>query len=307
LRYTSEDATVIARGTENRVASTTGHPIEFGVVSSMVLPLALHYGYRAREQGLPALRWWLCAAMIASGLAFSVSRSAVLTVAAVGLVLFFGWPARRRVQALVVAVLFVGVVKVMSPGLVGTIYKLFANAGTDSSVQVRTHRYSQAGEEISKHLLLGRGAGTWYYPKYNAFDNQYIMSMVETGVIGTAALVLIFLCGFYAATRARRLSTDPGTRDLGLTLAACLASPMVGAVTFDMLSFATVTGLSFLLIGLCGALLRAAQQEEAAADGRPRTLWESVREVGARVRPSRSSSDGPQPAQGSGRTVDVTR
>lgn len=72
----------------------------------------------------------------------------------------------------------------------------------------------------------------------------------------------------------RHLSTDPGARDLGLTLAACLVVPLIGAATFDLLSFATVTGLSFLLVGAAGSLLRdavetARRNRESGTPGGP--------------------------------------
>jgi len=65
----------------------------------------------------------------------------------------------------------------------------------------------------------------------------------------------------WSALRVRRFSADAQTRDLGLTLAACLIVPVVGSATFDLNSFSTATALSFLLIGLAGALMRAARRE----------------------------------------------
>jgi O-antigen ligase len=212
------------------------------------------------------------------GLMFSVSRSAVLATAGVGFVLFLGWPGKRRLQALLVGVAFLAVMRVIAPGLLGTLYGLFANVGRDSSVQYRTHDYSIAALEIGRHLWLGRGAGTWYTPKYAVFDNTYILSTVETGLLGIAAIVGMFLAALYSAIRVRYLSTDPGTRDLALTIAACLVAPLVTAATFDLLSFATVTGLSFLLIGAAGSLLRtvtelAPRQEAAPVGSRSGSRW----------------------------------
>ncbi|MFJ2028467.1 O-antigen ligase family protein [Streptosporangium sp. NPDC087985] len=275
LRYTSEDGFVSARSDFRRVAATTGHPIEFGVVSAMILPIAVHYGFQARERGGPALRWWVCSGLIGVGLMFSVSRSAVLSLMGVAVVMFLGWPARRRIQTLLVTVGFLIVMRFMAPGLINTFYDLFANAGTDDSIRYRTHDYAVASYEIAKHPWLGRGAGTWYAPKHQVFDNQYLLSAVETGLIGVVTVIGLFVCGIYSGLRARYLSTDPGTRDLGLTLAACLVVPLIGAATFDLLSFATVTGLSFLLVGATGSLLRGAaetarQTRESSAPWRAR-------------------------------------
>jgi O-antigen ligase len=239
-----------------------GHPIEFGVVCSMLLPLASHYLFQARARGEKVLRWWICVALIASGLMFSVSRSAVLGLAAAGVVLFIGWPNRRRLRVLGAAVVFLGVMKVAVPGLLGTFYELFANAGNDSSVQWRTHDYPIATAEILRHLWFGHGYGTWYAPKHIVFDNQYILTMVEGGIIGMAAFVIVFFAGLYTSVRARYLTADANRRDLGLSIAASLVVPLVGAATFDLASFKTGEGLSFLLVGAAGAMLRITKTTE---------------------------------------------
>lgn len=270
LRYTSQEDFVIERSAFRRVAGTTGHPIEFGVVCAMITPLAAHYAFRARTRGEPVRRWWLCTGLIAGGLMFSVSRSAVLGLAGVALVLLIGWQGRRRLQALYATVGFLVVIKFTVPGLLGTFYGLFANFGNDDSVKYRTHDYEVAAAEIAKHPWLGRGLGTWYAPKHQVFDNQYLLTLVETGVIGLLAFIAVFACGFYTALRVRALSTDPVRRDLGLTLAACLVVPLIGSATFDLLSFHSATGLALVLVGAAGALLRQVRIERAVEASRAR-------------------------------------
>ncbi|MEV5412351.1 O-antigen ligase family protein [Thermopolyspora sp. NPDC052614] len=272
LEYTSADAFVLERSDLRRVAATTGHPIEFGVVCAMLLPIAAHYGFQARERAEPALRWWACTALIAMGLMFSVSRSAMLGLVGVGVVLLLGWPARRRLQAIAVTGGFLVAVWLLVPGLLSTFYGLFANLGADDSIRYRTHDYAVAADQIARHPWLGRGLATWYAPKHQVFDNQYILSAVETGLIGVIVIVAMFLTAAYAALRARHLSADPATRDLGLSLAAALTVPLIGMATFDLFSFATVTGVTFLLIGASGALLRAVHGPGQVAQGRGPTV-----------------------------------
>lgn len=271
LRYTSEGDFVIERSAFRRVAATTGHPIEFGVVSAMILPLAAHYGFRARTRGEPARRWWLCTGLVAAGVMFSVSRSAMLSLAGVGLVLLIGWHGRRRLHALLAAAGFLVVIKLAVPGLLGTFYGLFANFGSDNSIKYRTHDYDVAAAEIAKHPWLGRGLGTWYAPKHQVFDNQYLMTLLETGVIGLAVFLGVFICAFYAALRVRAAGPDPVRRDLGLALAASLVVPLIGSATFDLLSFHSATGLALVLVGAAGALMRAGRIERAREAGRSRS------------------------------------
>jgi O-antigen ligase len=259
LRFTTESVAADERSGLRRVQGTAGHPIEFGVVMAMLLPLAAHFGFQAKERGEErAWRWWVCAGLMGAGIMFSVSRSAILGLLGTTVVLFIGWPAKRRVRALGVAAGFLVIMKLAVPGLLGTFYNLFSNIGNDDSVKYRTHDYAAASDEIAKHVWLGRGYGTWYAPKHEVFDNQYILSTVEGGVIGVAALVLIFAAGLYAAIRARYLSKDVSQRDLGLTIAASLIAPLIGSATFDLASFSTATGLSFLFVGAAGSLLRNA-------------------------------------------------
>ncbi|WP_206068352.1 O-antigen ligase family protein [Nonomuraea composti] len=288
LRYSSEgDSFVLERADLRRVAATTGHPIEFGVLCAMLLPLAAHYAVQARRRGEPALRWWACTGLIGLGLMFSVSRSAMLSLATVGTVLFAGWTWRRRLYTLAVAAGFLVVIRITVPGLLGAITGLFSNLGHDESIQYRTHDYAVAAQEIGRHFWLGRGVGTWYAPKHQVFDNQYILSMVETGLLGTLTFAGVFATAFYAALRARHLSIDPDDRDLGLTIAAVLVAPLVGSFTFDLLSFHTATGVSFVLVGAAGALLRAARAD--------------------RLAPAPSRAGQLAPAQASGPTIEVTR
>lgn len=256
-RVRGDAPAILERNGLNRAAATTSHPIEFGVVSSMILPVALHYAFAAREAGRAALRWWVCCALIGAGLVFSASRSPVLGLAAAGLLLLSHWPARRRAQALIALACFLAVLRLAAPGLVGAIAGLFDNLGNDSSIRYRTADYTIALDAIWRHPLLGRGHGTWYPPYDVVFDNQYLLTAVEGGLLGVLTLAALFLTAIWAALRARSLSADPTTRDLGVSLAAALLVTLVGCATFDLNSFETTSGIAFLFVGLTGALLRS--------------------------------------------------
>jgi O-antigen ligase len=265
LHARADEPMVQERGSVRRVAGTAEHPIEFGVLCAMLLPICAHYSFQAGRRGRPAWPWWLGTALVAAGLMFSVSRSAVLSFAATAVVLLAGWPAKWRVAALGACAGFLVALKIAVPGLMGTFYDLFVNSGHDDSVRYRVHDYDAAAAEMSKHLWLGHGPGTWYAPKHQVFDNQYLLTLVEAGVVGVAAFATLLIVAAFAAFRARYLSTDPDVRNLGLTLGACLFVPLIGSSTFDLLSFHTVTGLTFLLIGAAASLLRIVKQEQRTA------------------------------------------
>lgn len=267
LRSTAEDGFIFERAALRRVAGTTAHPIEFGVMCAMLLPLAVHLATKAQGRAQPSRRWWLCSGLIATGLMFAISRSAIVCMTGVAVVLLLGWSAQRRMRALLAAFGFLALIKVVTPGLLGTIYGLFANMGTDDSVQGRTNDYGNVFKEIAKHLWLGRGLGTWSATKYQVFDNQYLLSLVEVGVLGMVAFIGIFVAGLYAALRARFISSNPYDRDLALTLAAMLVVPLIACATFDFASFKTACSLGFLVVGASGSLLRTAKSSPAVNDG----------------------------------------
>jgi len=208
---------------------------------------------------------------------FSVSRSAIVAVCAAGVVLFVGWPARRRVWMLALGCCFLVVIKFVSPGLLSTFLNLFQNSSSDNSVQWRTHDYATARQLIAQHFWLGRGIGTWYAPKHEVFDNQYLLTLVESGVLGLAAFLGVFVAGIYAAGRVRQLRSpgprsgqDAGAdRDLALALLASLVVVFPTFATFDFAAFPSVCTMAFLAVGLSGALLRVVRAEVRDEDPDP--------------------------------------
>lgn len=278
---------VLLRDGLPRVSGTTEHPIEFGVLCAMALPLAIHIAFTSRGTSRRPVVWWTCVGLIGTGLMFSASRSAILAAGAVCLVLFLGWPGRRRLWMLAAGLAFLVFIKLISPGLLGTLLGLFRNAGNDDSVRYRTHDYETAREAISANPFLGRGVGTWYAPKRVVFDNQYLLTLVESGVIGLLAVLGILFAAMYAARQVALLSrqvpdltgTRASDRDLALSLAASLTAVLPTYATFDFAAFATVNALMFLLAGIAGALLRAARAE---ASPEPVAVWETAAVLGRR-------------------------
>ncbi|HVX45326.1 MAG TPA: O-antigen ligase family protein [Mycobacteriales bacterium] len=249
----------IAFRSVRRVQSTAMHPIEFGVVLSAILPIAIS---RAMYSP-PGKRWlpWTYAMIIALAIPMSVSRSAILAFGVAAVILFLGWNGRQQIAGFVVFCFFGIAMKVLVHGLLGTVRSLFINLGNDPSIQGRTRDYAVVSQLFHERPLLGRGFFTFIPVLYRTFDNAYLLALVELGAIGLVALILVFLIGILTARGARRAAPDARGRDLGQALAAAIAAIAVSAATFDMLSFPMAATLSFLLLGCSGALWRLHRQD----------------------------------------------
>jgi hypothetical protein len=234
-----------------RAAGTSSHPIEFGVVLAMILPVALHFALTDLSRS--ALARWLPVGLIAFAVPITISRSALVGVVVALLVLIPTWSAaRRRISYLVIAGVVVAIY-VAIPGMLGTLTRLFTNISNDGSALSRTDSYSLALEFIERAPLFGRGLST-FLPQYRILDNQYLGLLIEVGFVGTVALLAVFATAVDTALVSRRSSTDETTRSLAQSLVAMVAAGTVSFATFDAFGFPQASTLVFLGIGCIAAL-----------------------------------------------------
>jgi len=242
-----------------RVAGTASHYIEFGVVLAMLLPLAVHRLIFAKNLGQRQSAWVMLVP-IACGIPFSISRSGTVGIAVALAVMAVVWPWRFRLRALLAAMVAIVVFRLLQPGVLGTIRSLFANTENDPSVQDRISDYAYVGAMFPERPWLGRGPGTFLPDRYILLDNQFLYTAMTSGLIGVAAFAGLFLGGYFVARSVRLRGADSETRHLAQCLAAGLLAGLVCSATFDAFSFATFTGVTFLLLGFVGALWRLDRQ-----------------------------------------------
>lgn len=249
----TEAAGTYSRNGFLRPAGTAVHPIEFGALVTVLLPIALHVGFTQSSRG--RLVRWLPAAAIAAVVPVTSSRSAYLGALVGLLVCVVGWPRARRRLMLVLVAAGVAVASVAAPNLFRSIVNLFSGVSEDPSIASRTGSFDLAGEFIARHPYFGRGLGT-FLPKYRIFDNQYLVLLVTIGIIGTVAFLLLGVVAIMALLRTRRLTSDEGSRDLALSLVASLVVGFVSLAMFDAFSFPMTMGALFLILGIAGAFRR---------------------------------------------------
>lgn len=249
LSANSDFGAVDSRSVLNRVSSTAVHPIEFGVLMAGLLFLALHRSLFNRASKIR----WVPTILIGVALPMSVSRSAILALGVVGLIVFLGWPSRWRFGALVILPFAVVGMRLLAPGLVGTIRSLFTNIFNDPSITGRTDDYDAVFSVYADSPLLGRGLFTFVPRYYRILDNQMLMTLIELGAIGLTIMLVFVATGYLVARSARRRALDPRARNLALALSASIVGVVLSYLTFDAWGFPMVAGLTFLLMGLAGA------------------------------------------------------
>ena len=221
----------------------------------MVFPIALHYALTTTAERARR-RWWVCTATILVAVPFSISRTGVIAMLSVLLVLGFAWSPQRRWRALGFGLVFLVAMRLAVPGLVGTIRALFTSFGEDPSVADRQIDYAFVKDLFNARPFFGRGFFTFIPTRYDWLDNQYLMTAVETGVVGVLAILTLFAVGIGISRLVWAVSSDDTSRDLARSLMAALTVPVTTFATFDYMSFATSRSLLFLLVGCAGALWR---------------------------------------------------
>nr|WP_227411864.1 MULTISPECIES: O-antigen ligase family protein [unclassified Cryobacterium] len=217
----------------------------------MSLPIALHFAFNDTHKH--ALVRWYPILVIALAIPITISRSAIVAVAIVLLFLMPTWPRARQWTAGVLIVGLMAAVYVAIPGMLGTIIRLFSGIGEDGSALSRTDSYAIAFDFFLRNPVFGRGFST-FLPQYRILDNQYLGLLIEIGIVGTIALVVLFFVAIATALSRRHRTTDERARSLALSLAAMAAAGACSFATFDALGFPQVAGLMFLSIGLIGGL-----------------------------------------------------
>jgi hypothetical protein len=288
-----DNPSILARGGLNRVAGTALHAIELGVVSGMLIPIAVCLGLYDRDKS--TFRRWAPLTLIVLGVATSVSRSAILSVVVAFITLVVLMPPQLRVTALAALPVALAGIFMSAHGLIGTLGSFFAGASSDPSIRYRTHDYPLAEELWHSAPVFGRGPGTWIpADSLNIFDNQYLGTVVELGLVGVLALLVFLFVPAIVALTARRWSTDPQLRLLAAALASAGLAATVVSVTFDSMSFPMFVNVYALVIGLAGACWRLAAAERGRArDAIPTAALVPMRiefPLPARARPRRAES-----------------
>jgi len=258
------------RGSFVRPRSTTAQSLEFAGMLAILVPFAVQQAFDPVREHAGVVRRWGPVILMGGALPLTVSRTSIIGAVIVILVMLPRWKPQRRWGALGVLILSVGVLKVLIPGLIGTITGLFSSflSNSDSSTQARTVKYSAIVPYLREHPLFGRGFGTFTPDLYFFTDNQYMLSLAEMGLLGLLALLCLFLTGIHHGGAVRRLARSESDRELGQAFFASALVALVISATFDALMFPMFAGMFFVTLGAGGSYLGFLRRDAAPDSGK---------------------------------------
>jgi O-antigen ligase len=266
-------STELGRGGAVRAFGSAEHPIALCAALVMLIPLGI---YVVRGNG-PI--WYVPLTMLGVGALSTVSRTGVVMLVVVGLVFLWlrGRDTRRflpMLLPLLVATHFA------APGTLGALEQaLFPEGGLIQDQRKSEGSCSSAGRvsdlaptlaELSRSPFFGIGFGTRETsgPDANAciLDNEWLGTLLETGLVGFVAWWALFLG--VIRRFGRRAKQDPSDEGwLLVAVTASLAGFAIGMFTYDAFTFIQVTFLLFIILGLGAAVARSSSP---FALGRPK-------------------------------------
>ncbi|MGL3806241.1 O-antigen ligase family protein [Paeniglutamicibacter sp. R2-26] len=239
-----------------RPRGTARHALEFAAVLSTLLPIALALAVGDRQRKLVA-RVLPVLLMVTASLV-SLTRSALIGLVLGFVSMFLFWGNKVRMIVLTSFVLGAGVVGVAMPQLVRVVADMFS--GADTSVNSRTDSWDLAFAMFLANPWFGRGFGT-FLPSYRILDNQLLQLLIEIGIIGLLAFLGLMATAVYCAVVARRDDSDAAMNQLGVGLAASIASGASLMAFFDAFSFPQAPGVLFLVLGLAAGYWRLSREQ----------------------------------------------
>jgi hypothetical protein len=244
-----------------RVSGSTFHPIELGVVATMILPLSV---WRSLFESGVRRRWvlWMQTILIGFAAVITISRSAILSLLIVILVFIPTLPKVPRRWALLVTPGCIAAIFLVLPGFVTTITEAFGAGTRDPSISTRVDDYPMVKALVAANPWTGIGPGAYIFTDpLKILDNQYLLTAVTMGIFGVAGFVTFVGLPILSSIQVAVAAPDPALRCLAGAVAAGAGVAALVSGTFDSLSFPVFVIVLSAVIGLSAAIWQIAQQE----------------------------------------------
>ena len=114
--------------------------------------------------------------------------------------------------------------------------------------------------DVWTHLAFGRGYGSYEHQSYRVLDMELLRQLIEVGVVGLAAFILMVLSIVWTA-RAPIRARGPDSR-VALAAAATAISFLTVATLFDVMSFPHCPYILLWMAGLLAVSVSTSSEED---------------------------------------------
>ncbi len=247
-----------------RVFSIVGSPNVLGSFLVLLIPVTLSqlFSARSRQQ---KLYYILCLLPMCLSLVFTYSRGAWLAMA--GAFVIYGMIYNWRILLALFATAFAA--PRLIPGISSRIGYMLSPAYILSSTRAgRVARWNMAIDKMVSRPLTGEGFGRFggavaarHIPSSNYVDNFYLKTAAESGILGLASLVWLYLHGVRCVLNSYRRLTDPYLKGLAGGLIAGLMGVLLHNVVENIFEVPMMATYFWLLLGMTAALPHLEGQE----------------------------------------------
>ena len=229
---------------------------------SMALPIALVALMRS-ERWRDRILYGLAACALVAATFATLRKSAILAPISVFATLAY-FRRRELVRLAPLAVVLIVVVSAVSPGALGSTVSQFTRSDRSevATVSDRTADYDAIRPDLWSHLAFGRGWGAYNHESYRILDSEILHRIVEMGVIGLIAYLMLPIT-VVLATRRTIAERDPVRSPQALVGAAAAVCFLVLSTLYDVLSFPHATYIFLYLAGLAAVVVGRDDAAEA--------------------------------------------
>jgi O-antigen ligase len=236
--------------------------LEVASMLAMAVPLALVGTMQATRRGARFLYGAAAAVVLAAGLGTDEKTSLVApAVAVLALICFRPRQIKRLIPLFLVMIV---AAHVLAPGAIGSVAQQFGS-GRLTAVGTTQHRqdgYDAIRPLVWSHPALGMGYGSYNGVLNRILDNQMLDNLIETGILGALAYVMMPVVVIVTAVPLIRNRRRDGSRDaLGASVAAIVF--LTVSVLFDAMSFPHVPYIFLTSAGLIAVLWQFNREQDA--------------------------------------------
>lgn len=266
FQFTGSSADGVDEIGRKLVVGPTQHSLEVVSMLAMALPIPI-VGLMQSARWRERLVYGFAICVMVGAMLSTYRKSAMLAPISTCLVLAY-FRRRELLKLAPFGLVLLVAVPVLSPDALGSVLdQLEPNRLGVSTVSDRVSDYDAVRPDILSHPVLGRGYGSYDHTSYRILDNDLLMRLVESGIVGLVAFVLMVLAIIAAAAPIIR-SRDPARAPPALAIAAGAAPFLVLSDLFDIMAFPHAPYILFTLAGLLAVIVGVEQRRPARAGRR---------------------------------------